>query len=475
MNLLINNFLVFFCLFPVWFIKFKIYRIDILYFITFFIIFNFLIIWLLKFFQKLPNKIYYNLIISGVIVFGFDNHLSLHRELTNSVSFLALNFGGQYYSSVALLLIIFAIVLLILIKTKENGIKIFLVAIFTLSISSLFNSSKSINNLKNFNKQNYSTKSLPTIVIIFDEMSGMNSFESQTKEGKIFDNQLREISKKNDLILYENIFTNNKSTLKSLSSLFNFEAKINNNEYIKNENKFYVNNTLMKNKFFDMFESISVFQSLHLNFCEHKRVSKCKSFNPFEKKEYIRGFKDNKFTHLINGWKFDGSITSLLTWRILRKFNLIDVSLSPQGEKASFVFLLEQISNDIKSKKFDLIITHALVPHKPYGYTKNCYYEGSRSLGNYNNSLNLEKHTMLHNTDRLCTIKFVDKFLENLKIEKIKFNSIYFLSDHGARNDFENPNSSLNTIFFIKDDKKKYLVIKDKKILQDEFKRIFKD
>ena len=41
--------------------------------------------------------------------------------------------------------------------------------------------------------------------------------------------------------------------------------------------------------------------------------------------------------------------------------------------------------------------------------------------------------------------------------------------------DFENPNSSLNTIFFIKDNKKKYLVIKDKKILQDEFKRIFKD
>ena len=196
-----------------------------------------------------------------------------------------------------------------------------------------------------------------------------------------------------------------------------------------------------------------------------------KGFNPFKKKSYLDGFKDNKFTILINAWKLDGSITALFVWRILRQFELIDVTLSPQGEKASFPSLLQNILIDIKSKKYDLIFAHTLVPHKPYGFNEECQYDGKKSLGNYNNSLSIEKHTLYHNIDRTCTIQFIDGFLSNLKNQNISYNTIYFLSDHGSRNIMTNPNSSLNSVFFIKDNFSNYLEIKSKKITQEEFKK----
>ena len=160
-------------------------------------------------------------------------------------------------------------------------------------------------------------------------------------------------------------------------------------------------------------------------------------------------------------------------WRILRQFDLIDVTISPQGEKASLPFLFDQIKDDMSSKKFDLILDHTLVPHKTYGYNSQCNYVGKKSLGNYNNSLSIEKHTLYHNIDRTCTIKFIDEFLDEIKREKINYKKIYFLSDHGSRNIMDNPLSSLSVIYFTKEKSKKYKNIKKKSILQTEFKKTF--
>jgi hypothetical protein len=118
-----------------------------------------------------------------------------------------------------------------------------------------------------------------------------------------------------------------------------------------------------------------------------------------------------------------------------------------------------------------LVFAHTLVPHKPYGFSEKCQYDGKKSLGNYNNSLSIEKHTLYHNIDRICVIKFVDKFLNKLKNQNVNHNTIYFLSDHGSRNVMANPDSSLNSVFFIKNNFSNYLEIKNKKNLQEEFKK----
>ena len=474
MNLFLYSILNFICLFPLWFFKFKVFEVEavlsILFFTLIWIASCFVIFFLKKFEKK--NSLYF--FTSLITLYGLDNHFSLHRELTNSLSFLTNYFGGPYYSSLLLLIIIFLILLSFNFFLRENFGKISIIVILSIFITSFFDN-KSITNLKNFSKDISSFKDEVTLVLIFDEMSGINSYESKTKKGKEFDQLLYKVAKKHDLILFSNVQTKFPSTIKSVGSLVNFNEISDLQKLIKVEkSNFHFNNSFLKNELFDTFKSVSVFQSVHINFCNNLNVKKCNSFNPFKKKDYILGFKDNSLTHFVNAWKYDGSIISLFAWRMLRQFEFIDVTLSPQGEKASFTSTLFSVSEDIKSKKYDLIFGHFLVPHKPYGYNEKCNYEGKRSLGNYNKSLDLNTHTYFHNVDRICTIIFIDKFLDNLKDKNIEFNNIYFLSDHGSRNLIDDPSSALNNIFFIKEKNGKYSEVNKSIILQEEFKkRIF--
>ncbi len=474
MNLFLYSFFYFICLFPTWFFKFQVFKVEIFLSLSFFITLWALSIFCVFYLKKL-NKIKSLYVFTTLIaLYGLDNHLSLHRELTNSLSFLTNNFGGPYYASLLLLFLMFIALLLFNFTLKENAAKISLVVIVSLLLTSLFDN-KSISNLLNFKKNVSSMSENVKVILIFDEMSGINSYESKTSEGKEFDNLMYSLAKNHNLILFSNVKTKFPSTIKSIGSLVN-QKILNPKEFIKEENNnFHYNNTFLKNELFENFKSVSVFQSVHINFCNNLSVKKCKSFNPFEKKKYIEGFKESPLTHFVNAWKYNGSIASLFVWRALRQFNLIDVTLSPQGEKASFVSTLSFVADDIKSKKYDLIFGHFLVPHKPYGFNENCSYEGLRSLGNYNNSLDIEQHTYFHNIDRKCTIIFIDNFLKNLSKEKINFADIYFLSDHGSRNIIDDPSSSLNNIFFIKRNKAKFIDIDKPTILQDEFKkRLFK-
>ena len=76
-----------------------------------------------------------------------------------------------------------------------------------------------------------------------------------------------------------------------------------------------------------------------------------------------------------------------------------------QGEKATFTNLLNKIFQDIKSKDYDLIFAHTLVPHNLNGYNKDCNYDGKKSLKNYSGVMSLKEHTKNHNIDRICTFK----------------------------------------------------------------------
>ena len=49
---------------------------------------------------------------------------------------------------------------------------------------SLFDNSKSLKNLRSLQTNVVEINNLPIVVLIFDEMSGINSYESKTPEGK---------------------------------------------------------------------------------------------------------------------------------------------------------------------------------------------------------------------------------------------------------------------------------------------------
>lgn len=471
MNLVTHNLIIILSFFPIWFFKFSElinFNNTIYVFISYAlicIIFTYLI-------SKFKNyKNFFCFILSIIIFYALDSNLSLHRELTFDKSFLTTIFKNIYISSILLVFFIFFFIFITLRKLNENGSKIFLIVIISLMIFNIIDNSQSTQKLNNFKTKTSKEDNLPVVIIIMDEMSGINSFESKTDKGKIFDENSIKFAKKNNMIIYENIYSKYIQSIDSISSFFNFSEDTDLKNLYTNKNKFHEVFSLDKNKLFDLFNDIAVFQTSYINYCENINVKKCETFNPFDKKKYINGFKDNSFTHLINGWKHSGSISSLFIWRLLREYDLIDSSLSPNGEKASFVFLLDKIFNDVISKQFDLIVAHTLVPHKPYGFSEDCSYEGKRSLRNYSNFFSIEQKTFFHNIDRICVIYFIDNFLKKLKENEINYKKIIFLSDHGSRNLPNNRESALKNFLAIKEQNGSYKNIIKESFLQNEIKK----
>ena len=44
--------------------------------------------------------------------------------------------------------------------------------------------------------------------------------------------------------------------------------------------------------------------------------------------------------------------------------------LEPEGHKASFKYILDNISKSLKRNNTDLVFAHILVPHIPYAFNK---------------------------------------------------------------------------------------------------------
>ena len=485
MSALKSNLIFFISVFPVWLIKFQFDAVNyitiILFLILLLIIHNFINKNLNNKFDNLLIKFYYSLLIA----YGIDNHLSLHSGLTlNYMEFWlnllnASSYGIVYYTSLFILIFLTLLCYIFIKLLRKNGVYIltfFLFSIFVFSITDNTSSYKNINNFQIANKDLNFEKT--KLVLILDEFSGMNSLESSTPKGKEFDSLADNLAKKYEMNLYSNIYSSHANTTFSISSMVNNYKKhkgTDMQEYQIKETRdeFYSEYYLKKNKLFKKFNSISVFQNMHINFCLHKRVKKCDEFNPFTQSNYIEGFKNTSLSKIINAWKLDGSIVAAFTWRLLREYGVIDTTLSPQGEKGTFVNLLNKITSDVETKNYDLIFVHTLVPHKPYGYTEECKYLGKKSLRNYSGTMSIKKHTYNHNIDRICTMKFIDKFISNLKNKKLIDNlEILILSDHGSRNEKNNPESVLKVIFFHKDKSLNYKLITERNNSQKVFGKI---
>ena len=106
MNLRIDSLLVFLSFLPLWVVKFNIYNDNFFIILTFYFLSCLFLILLLNF-SNLKFKKIYILLLTSIVTFGLDNHLSLNRELTSDGSILAEKFGGMYFASIIVLMIVF--------------------------------------------------------------------------------------------------------------------------------------------------------------------------------------------------------------------------------------------------------------------------------------------------------------------------------------------------------------------------------
>jgi hypothetical protein len=460
-----------FCLiafFPIFALKSNLSSIEIIFLISVFLIPIFILnYFLIK--KKFFNYFFFKIYISLLIVMGIDNSFGLWNGLIQPFKVLLINsFTVIYYPAFGLLVFLIIIFYIVITFSNEKFLNVIIIFMSTIFIFSIVDQNKSYKNLKDYKIPINNEYNNTDIVIILDEMSGLNSYESKTARGITFDTEAKEFFKKYNFEYYNNIKSINPGTKVSISSLVNLASNKMTSESLKESENYFYNYEIHKNLFFENFKNISVYQNIYIDFCGVKNISKCKTSNPFNERKYVEGFKDTFLTKIVSLWKLNGSIVSTLTWRTLREIRVIDSILDPEGQKASFIDLFFNIEKDIISKNYDLIFVHTLVPHKPYGFNEKCNYDGRLSLRNTFFSTN--KKVNQHNIERLCVLSFLDDFLQKLKknnnLENI---NLTLMSDHGARitNDDD---SSLSVIYAYRDKQTKYKEFDDETTSQKIFR-----
>ena len=454
MNLVKINLLLVTSFFPVFVVRSNLSSLEIFYTIMIFILpalffGNF-------FFIKIKNKKILIFFLALIFTFGLDNNLGFWNGIIQPLRYEIFKyFKVIYYPALFLIIgIFFVIYFLIMIGNKkiQNFLLIFLITIF---IFNVFDKTKSHLNIVNFDNQNNKKHSTIELIVIFDEMSGLNSEASKTKEGIEFNKNLINFYKKYNFNYYKDTRSITDNTGNSISTILNLTKNIDiRNQVLKPSPNYFQEYELTSNLLFDKFKNISVFQNIHINFCKFSKVSKCNTYSPFVVYDYLKNFNDSFLSKFISIWKINGSISSTLIWRTLRQFNIVDSFLEPEGEKASINDTFSKIEKDLFSKKFDLVFAHILVPHTPYGFKEDCSYEGELSINNsfYTN----DQKFLQHNIERNCVVKFLDKLLTNItnnkNLDELK---ITILSDHGSRIT-HNEESRLSTIYGYRDKKTQF-------------------
>ena len=449
MNTKLYNIYGFITIFPVWVFKLNLVIIDLSILFLFFTILPILIhkIILRNYTKNKSNMIY--IWLSLITFYSLDQNLglwNLSQDFTLIVTFT------QFFRAIYFSLFLISFFILVFFLLKQNALKIFFSLVLTIFIFNIFDSSKNFSNFpevdlsykKQKNNENIMNRKL---VIIFDEMSGLNSLDSNVENGEFFNQYIFDYFLKNNFDIYTNAFSLFKGTDESLSSLFNFiknkEDYVNidkskETHFISKSNNYYVVKDLLDNKFFDLKDNknIVVQQSMYLNFCDHPKVIICNQFNPFNRNlTFLKGFKDTKLTKYVSLYRNNGSILSRLIWRSLLEIRAIDTLLDPDGEKASIQYIFDQLLQSIKSNKdTTLFFSHILVPHIPYGFTKNCEYDGGKTT-NFN-KISLNQKRTQHNLEKYCLIKYLDKLFKEIKIiSEFKDLEIVIFSDHDSRID----------------------------------------
>ena len=275
---------------PFWAVKAKLELFENLSLIFFFIILFILNFFLLNFYK--PKKINNFLIVYlGIVVtWGIDNHLGLYNGvIVPEKEFFIKIFGNIYIAALSSLILVFLIVSILIKKLEEKGIIILSFFLISISLFSLIDNSKNSRELYLFDQsKDLKQKNKTTLIFILDEMSGLNSYESKTSEGIEFDKVAKKFSKKYAFNIYSNIYTSSYTSIISIPSLLNKDySEKKRLDFAVHSKKFFTENNIIRNQTFDLFDSISVFQNMHINYCDNDNVKKCDQYNPFHKNEFI--------------------------------------------------------------------------------------------------------------------------------------------------------------------------------------------
>ena len=138
-----------------------------------------------------------------------------------------------YYPAFGLLVFLIIIFYIVITFSNKRFLNVILIFLSTIFLFSIVDQNKSYKNLKDYNTPINSEYNNTDVVIILDEMSGLNSYESKTPIGITFDTKAREFFKKYNFEYYSDIKSISRGTKDSVSSLVNLTTKKVRSEIIK--------------------------------------------------------------------------------------------------------------------------------------------------------------------------------------------------------------------------------------------------
>ena len=467
---------------PIWIFRGGLNYLEVTILFAIFFLIPFLIhLGLLKFLLKKKTKFYSFILsyyVSLISIHGVDQNLGLWSFILYSrknVPFFP-RVGGfldnighiDYIYSIFSVFIFSLFICFFIFFLKKNGLKILAVFLVTVLLINVLDFRKNLSsfpqvdrlNNEYFNENLYDTNK--TLVIILDEMSGINSFESNHSSGLDVKKNIINLFDKYKFAYYVNARSVDYASISIISTMLNFLytneqtssseklAIVDNRKNvayrkkqklpIKISKNYFTLYELTSNKFFDLekHNGIVVHQIDFLTYCEHYKVIKCHQFNKFDRENiYLEGFNNNLLSRALTIHESTYSILGKGLHRVGRYFGLTDTSIGAIGTKASFPQLLKKIENSLDVEKANLVFAHLDVPHRPYTYDENCKFDGGRqSIGGEKKLYNMTEEEMIiqHNLERNCVVYFLDIFLDNLRKQDYWEDlEIIIMSDHGSR------------------------------------------
>ncbi len=415
--------------FPIWLgpelFKEEILIIASLIYILIILISFFLLNYALK-----KKIIFYNLILSLIIFFSFDINFGFWLIFDNLFDAGKLNYLLSIIFIVFLLMIIYFIL-----KKNEKNKYIFLTILISLLFYNFFSAIHhnmlvqrdfQIKTLKNLS----SNKKLDNkkLIIFLDEMAGPAAIDSNEDIGKKALKTFQETFETNNFKIYKNAYSIYRNTVEAIPNLLNFNFsnknltnKFSGENFTDRKSKWYIK----KNKFFDQNTSILTNQSLALDFCKHKNVSKCVTLTSNKlNSNYIEGFKFEKKYFFFDKLLKSNSIIFKILWRISLEFNLFDEKSDFSYQKALFKNNLDEIIKIIKNTNHNYYVFHIVVPHLPFGFEfvgeKKCTFNNNRTLiVGPKNALSNNNYLNNYYQEVACTNLYLKNFFEVLKDQEL--------------------------------------------------------
>lgn len=431
----IDFFIVVTSILPFWFFyNYNFLNYKILLFFLFLIL-------LIVFFLK--KKIFYNFILSFLILYSFDSKIGF----LNLFKFILKNQNQIILYLISIILIIFLFLSIYCLIAKYKKAKIF----FLSSMLFLFSYNVITNflfELKNYELENLTIKKSELnnkskiFILHLDELIGPAGIDSGLFLGKEAKEKYNNFFKKYDFKVYNSAYSIYNSTIYSIPNLLNFDYQTNQNNYLNyseitpaDKNSLW---RVKKNRFFEINKNKKILASKgHVNYCD-SNIYKCLFSNPVNYyKKYNKNFKFNFIDYVIEKTHNQGSILFQFIWRIGRKYQLIN-------DNHYLVFNKAKIENDfnnlailLNNTEFEIYFVHLLFPHRPFSFEINdnrnleCHFDNKKVKNMNLDTKNTSEILIQHNKEVICTINILDNFFQ--KINKNVFNNlkILILSDTG--------------------------------------------